>query len=112
LLKENIKNVVDAIKLNLRIINILAKIKPVKTVFIAYVKVVETRKKLNIGQKFQIKVSYLLYFNEKEEFLCLVMANNIIAKNVIEQWRPNSFILQTIWRNILMTANFLCAKNV
>ena len=40
------------------------------------------RKKLNIGQKFQIKVSYLLYFNEKEEFLCLVMANNIIVKNV------------------------------
>ena len=99
-------------KLNLRTINILAKIKPVKMVFIVFVKVVEIRKKLNIGQKFQIKVSYLLYFNEKEEFLCLVMANNIIVKNVIEQWLPNSFILQTIWRNILMTANFLCAKNV
>jgi len=112
LLKENIKNAVDAIRLNSRIINILAKIKLAKMAFIVYVKVVEIRKKYNIGQKFQIKVSYLLYFNEKEEFLCLVMANNIIVKNVIEQWLPNSFILQTTWRNILTTANFLCAKNV
>jgi hypothetical protein len=40
--KENIKNAVDAVRLNWHIINILVKIKLQKMVFTQFVKIVET----------------------------------------------------------------------
>jgi hypothetical protein len=63
--KENIRNVVDAARLNLRTINISVKIIQVKMAFIVFVNAAETKRRNELGQSRLKNTCQKFYFTER-----------------------------------------------